>query len=294
MKVFKVLSVAAAVIGLLAVVLVSTPGVSGQTPNLGRDDQRVRIFAGTGARIGVSVRELEASEATAGGGVYVERVLADSPAARAGFQVADIVTRFDGEAIRSVRQFSRLVQETPTGRTVTATVRREGRQLDLSVAPEDNSFPRRDSFRGLVDQERLQRKLDEARDRIGRIPFDLDFDFDFDLDFPRALGGSRLGVSVEELTPQLAAFFGAKDGVLVSSVADNTPASRAGLRAGDVIVSVNAQPVATSGDLVRALRAAGADAKVAIAIVRDKKETSIEAQLDNLGLRSRRGVNYRI
>jgi serine protease Do len=279
MKVFKALSVAAAVMGVLAVVLVSAPGVFGQTSNPGSDDQRLRIFSGTGARLGVSVRDLEAAEAKAGGGVYVERVLADSPAAKAGFQVADIVTRFDGEAIRSVRQFSRLVQETPSGRTVAATVRREGRQLDLSVIP-DNSFIRRDGFRDPVDRERLQRKLDEARERLGRIPFDLDFDFD--LDFPRSLGGSRLGVSVEELTPQLAAFFGVKDGVLVSSVADNTPASRAGLRAGDVIVSVNAQQVATSGDLVRALRAAGADAKVAIAIVRDKKETSVEAQLQNL------------
>jgi serine protease Do len=265
--------------GVLAVVLVSAPGVFGQTSNPGSDDQRLRIFSGTGARLGVSVRDLEAAEAKAGGGVYVERVLADSPAAKAGFQVADIVTRFDGEAIRSVRQFSRLVQETPSGRTVAATVRRDGRQLDLSVIP-DNSFIRRDGFRDPVDRERLQRKLDEARERLGRIPFDLDFDFD--LDFPRSLGGSRLGVSVEELTPQLAAFFGVKDGVLVSSVADNTPASRAGLRAGDVIVSVNAQQVATSGDLVRALRAAGADAKVAIAIVRDKKETSVEAQLQNL------------
>jgi S1-C subfamily serine protease len=292
MKGFKVLSIAAAVIGVLVMALVSAPGVSGQTPNAGRDDRQLRVFLGAGARIGISVRDLETSEAAAGGGVYVERVVPDSPAAKAGFQVADVVTRFDGEAIRSVRQFSRLVQETPSGRSVAASVRRQGKQVELSVVPETSASLRGDNLRGL-DQERLRQQIEEARERIARLPFDLDFDFDFDV--PRSLGRSRLGVSVHELTPQLAAFFGAKDGVLIAAVADDTPAARAGLRAGDVIVSVNTQTVATSGDLVRALRNAGADAKVTIAIVRDKKEMSVEAQLDSAGFRpGRRGVNYRI
>ncbi len=50
---------------------------------------------------------------------------------------------------------------------------------------------------------------------------------------------ARLGVGIEELTPQLAEYFGTKDGVLVTSVEPDTPAAKAGLKAGDVITSVN-------------------------------------------------------
>jgi serine protease Do len=254
--------------------MLAAPRVFGQAPAPGQPpgaEGRLQAFRIGGPYIGATVRELEASEAKNGAGVYVESVQPDSPASRAGLQAADIVTRFDGETVRSVRQFTRLVQETPSGRSVTATVRRDGRQMDMSIVPEQRPF---------MSSDRLRQRLDEARARIDRIPFDLDFDFDFDFDGPRTIGRSRLGVSIEELTPQLAAYFGAKNGVLVASVADNTPASRAGLRAGDVIVSVNSQTVAASRDLVRALRDAGLDAEVTIGIVRDKKETSVKARLE--------------
>ena len=48
-------------------------------------------------------------------------------------------------------------------------------------------------------------------------------------------GRGRLGVGIQELTPQLAEYFGTKDGVLVTSVEPETPAAKAGLKAGDVI-----------------------------------------------------------
>ena len=54
----------------------------------------------------------------------------------------------------------------------------------------------------------------------------------------------RLGVNVQELTPELAAYFGVKDGVLVSAVQADTPAAKAGLKAGDVITSSTTRPSA--------------------------------------------------
>jgi len=100
------------------------------------------------------------------------------------------------------------------------------------------------------------------------------------VDFDMPLAGRRLGVSVEELTSQLAGYFGAKDGVLVTSVADGSAASRAGLKAGDVITAINGQAVRSREDLLRGLREAPDSDEVTIGIVRDKKDSTVKAKLE--------------
>src|SRR5204863_9042002 len=100
----------------------------------------------------------------------------------------------------------------------------------------------------------------------------------FDFHLPAA-SGRRLGVTVEDLTGPLADYFGAKDGVLVTAVTDGSPASKAGLKAGDVITTVNNDRIGSREDLVRALREATSE-DVKIGIVRDKKETSVTAKIE--------------
>jgi S1-C subfamily serine protease len=136
---------------------------------------------------------------------------------------------------------------------------REGRRLERSVTPS--------AYRaaGTIDRDRLQVQV--------RTP-----PFDLDLSAP----GDRvhLGVTVVEMTPQLANYFGAAAGVLVTSVADNSPASGAGLKAGDVITSIDGRAVRSQPDLVRALRGAGASADVTIGIVREKSESTLKGKLE--------------
>ena len=103
--------------------------------------------------------------------------------------------------------------------------------------------------------------------------------FNFDFDLPGALSGRRLGVSVDPLTDQLASYFGAKDGLLVTSVTDGSAASRAGVKAGDVITAINGRPVTSRDDLVRQLRDSAGD-DITIGIVRDKKESSVTAKVE--------------
>ena len=67
------------------------------------------------------------------GGVRVDSVTEGTPAARAGFKAADIVVEFDGERIRSARQFKRVVEETRPGREVKAVVLRNGTRQTLTV-----------------------------------------------------------------------------------------------------------------------------------------------------------------
>ncbi len=288
MKVVKITGLVTVLVCLTTLAFFAAPSVFGQSrraeprPNL----EPFRLFGG-GSQIGASVRDLEGSEATGAGGVYVESVRPDSAADKASIKRADIITRWDGEAVRSARQFSRLVQETGAGRTVKATLMREGRSTDVSVTTSEGEragdYIDSDRLAGDITSQ-LQERFGDLRGRLNRVPFDFNFDFDL----PGVAGGARLGVTVEELTPQLATYFGAKDGVLVATVADDSPASRAGLKAGDVIASVNGQNVASRGDLLRALRSVRAQDEVTIGIVRDKKESSVKTKLDEA--RARRPV----
>jgi len=95
------------------------------------------------------------------------------------------------------------------------------------------------------------------------------------------MSGSRLGVTVNELTGQLASYFGAKDGVLVASVSEGSAAEKAGIKVGDVITSVNGEPVKSSSDLIQSLRRAENE-EVSIGIVRDKKEQTVKAKIEPL------------
>ena len=79
--------------------------------------QRRFEFGGGGPEIGVSIRDVEAGS-PGSAGAQVERVREDSPAEKAGIRAGDVITQFDGERVRSARQLSRLVAETPAGRSV--------------------------------------------------------------------------------------------------------------------------------------------------------------------------------
>lgn len=273
MKLLKILGVATVLAGLAALALVVAPSVYGQ-PRERVEVQNRLILEGPGSRVGASVRDLTEVEAKGSRGVFVEQVLPNSPAEKAGLKPADIVTRFDGENVRSAQQFARLVRETPPDRTVAATIVRGGRSMELSMTP---TAGRPDEFGWRRDEiaPRLREQLDVLGDRIGRIPYELEM-----RGIPFGAPSARLGVTTGDLTPQLANYFGAKGGVLVSSVSEDSPASRAGLQAGDVITSIDGDPVRSRDDLLRSLRSVNAEAEVTIGIVRDKKESTVKAKLE--------------
>ena len=109
-----------------------------------RPRPRVMMLDGRGAQIGVSVDDLneQALKAAAGAasGVIIEDVDQDSPASRSGLVQGDIITEVDGERVRSARQFSRLIQETPDGRSVKLSVVRDGKKQAIDVTPEARGF----------------------------------------------------------------------------------------------------------------------------------------------------------
>jgi S1-C subfamily serine protease len=110
------------------------------------------------------------------------------------------------------------------------------------------------------------------------------FDVDVDGFRPR----TRLGIVVDDLTPQLAEYFGAKEGVLVTSVTASSAAERAGLKAGDVITAVNSIPVRSRSEFVRQLRDVR-EGDATLGIVRDKKAATVKATIEPAARASRSG-----
>jgi len=294
MRLLKTLSVPAAMAGLAVLAVAAAPSVYGQN----RPESRARVLSvldGRGGRIGVSARDLDAAEADrqkVQGGVLIDDVQPDSPAEKAGLKRSDIIVEFDGEHVRSARQFSRLVQETAPGRAVKATILRDGRRSDVQVTVSDGRMT--DVFMGGGADRLREQLMDEAPDRLrehfgdlgslgdwGRFGPNLPFNFNFDFDLPGQMSSrGRLGVTVDELTNQLGTYFGAQEGVLVAAVAEGSAGDKAGLKAGDVITSVNGQRVRSRQDLSQALRDVKDDGEVTIGIVRDKKESSVKAKLE--------------
>jgi S1-C subfamily serine protease len=90
-----------------------------------------------------------------------------------------------------------------------------------------------------------------------------------------------LGVEAESLGPQLAAYFGVKEGVLVRSVTKDTAADKAGIKAGDVITKVSGSAVATPNELLSAVHSSLAKKPFAIELMRDRHETSVMVTIED-------------
>jgi hypothetical protein len=149
----------------------------------------------------------------------------------------------------------------------------------------DGDLLEREITRGLRDIEprlrELEPRLRELEPRLREFRFNGPFDFDFD-GLPRMTSPrGRLGVQLNELTPQLAEYFGAKNGgVLVTSVTADSAAAKAGLKAGDVITSIDGDRVQRTEDVIDELR--DKDGEVTVGILRDKQESSVKATLQDV------------
>ena len=230
----------AASLGVVAAVVPTAAGQSAQgdvkpptaTEKKEDDEPRrevrrhVEVLGGQDVRIGIGIRDLEDDQARTSTGAVVTGVREDSPAEKAGIKEGDVIVEFDGEKVRSARQLSRLVAETVPGRQVQAVVQRDGRRVDLQVTPEAGmawlggpgihrqfEFGGAPGFKfeGPVIGDLLEKELG-------------DHEGDLDTLVVRP-GRARLGVGIQPLTPQLAEYFGTKDGVLVTTVEPDTPAA---------------------------------------------------------------------
>jgi serine protease Do len=201
-------------------------------------------------------------------GVAVGRVIKDSPAERAGLRKDDVIVRFNGEEVTGVRKLNRLIGEVAPDHAARLTILRGGAEQEISVTlTKREGFPREFGMtvpKGELD--RLGSDLGRLRDMPGREDFSMVFGHT-----------RRLGVGAQQLTGQLADYFGVPGGrgVLITSVNEGGPAAKAGLKAGDVITAVDGASIERVSDLMREL-GRKTEGEVTLQIIRDKSQRTFK------------------
>ncbi len=245
-----------------------------------------------GARIADVTRETMAQlGAREPGGVALSDIIAGGPAEKAGLQKNDLVLKFEGETVSSNAKLKRLISEAAPESRVRLLIRRDGAEREVTVTLGRRSSAPRGLFEarpqaegGLMPppNDRVFRAVPVPRGAPPAVPGQPGFAVPRIVPVPRAgnpalrgLFATRatrtIGITPAELTDQLREFFGvAKErGVLVSSVTKDSPADKAGIKAGDVITQVDETPVSKSGDLTRAVNRKS-EGDVTLTVVRDK------------------------
>jgi serine protease Do len=279
MKSWKTAVLSAALLAAAGAGATMAPVVHGQRTAVA--PRSLEIFTTGGGRIGVSVADVENSDVKATSGVVIESVEDDSPAARAGMRNGDVVVEFDGERVRSVRQFTRLVSETPAGRQVAAAVLRDGQRVSLNLTTREAAMTR-------ILNDDARRSVEILRDYALKVP-PVPARPARPAPVPRPPAfeglvwamGNPLGATVNSLSDQLAEYFGTKDGVLVASVTEGSAAEKAGLKAGDVIVSVNGETVRDAAALRRQMQRVKSGGEFTLGIVRDRKSQTLKGKLES-------------
>ncbi|MDH7500087.1 MAG: DegQ family serine endoprotease [candidate division NC10 bacterium] len=172
------------------------------------------------------------------GGVLVSQVFKDSPAERAGIKQGDVILEFDGKVTKEIGELSRTVATSPVGKSVTLKIFREGKTLTLQAK---------------IAEMKEEREVAEAPSR------------------------KPLGLSVQDITPELARRLGVEEGsgVIVTQVEPRGPAAGAGINRGDVIQEVNRQPVGSVEEFNRALEQAKAEEDILFLVRRGEQSLFI-------------------
>ncbi len=228
-------------------------------------DVRVFSFGPDRGRIGVMV-DMRADADRDKIGARIQSVVPDSPAQRAGLQAGDIITSFNGTKLGGLTGEDRdvsgpgeklveLARALDPGDKASVEYRRGSETKKATIEAEElgNTF----SFR-MPDMDRLRWHMDELRDLPERFEF-----------FGRSRWG---GLEMVSLNPDLGEYFGAKEGLLVVSVAEN---SEVALKAGDVILSIAGRTPSSPSHAMRILHSYEPGEAVDIGIMRKQRRQSI-------------------
>jgi S1-C subfamily serine protease len=209
------------------------------------------------------------------GGVEVVLVDHDGPAGKVGLRPHDIIVRMNSQPVGNAETLRRMIHDAGEGTPVSLDVVRQNQALTLSVQ--------------LADRDEVAR---EALKRMAATP---DPPMDDPMP-PMTMGGQGFmeqtapvpakqsflasmlhstpftGLAMDEMEPQLGAFFGAPQGVglLINTVLPNSPAATAGLKAGDILLKADAMSLRSVADWSRYLHATRGRA-ITLTVLRDRQ-----------------------
>lgn len=231
--------------------------------------------------LGVYVRDLPSgSEVSKRGskpetGVEVVAVDHDAPAGKAGIEVDDKILAMNGHKIKNSAQFKSMMLEQPAGSTVKLLIERKGRKLGVSVRLANRSLLEQRAWGNHYSVPDPASQSPEGEGSAGQtfVVASAVSAQSFHTVVPNPL---YVGVDLSPVRAQLADFFGVTGGtgLLVESVASDSPGARAGLKAGDVILRVDSAVMNTPDDWARAIRQ-NQGKMVKVGIMRDKRERTL-------------------
>ncbi len=178
-------------------------------------------------RIGIGISDVTPEnakffdESNATGGV-VTQVEADSPGAKAGLQIGDVITEIDGQKVSDAGELQVIVGQKQPGTKITLKVLRDGKSMTIPVTLEE-----------------LGNRTAEGSNNSGK-----------------GEGKMRWGVGLSNLTPELRDQLQAPreiHGAVIEQVQPGSPADNAGLQQGDIILEVNRHKVQNASDVQQAL-----------------------------------------
>ena len=269
---------------------------------------------GETAYLGVQIREeTEHPE----GGARVTQVVEDSPAGEAGVEEGDIIVEFAGEVIRGPRALTERIHAKQAGDRVTVVVLRDRQRLSLEVELGERSEvwafapyiadPEqiegwgeqaremaerwREQFEDYnweqfqPDTEQMEKLQEQAQEMAERWSEKYENWAEYmpkleNWGYVWSFGRPKLGVQLAETTPELREHLGGSEeaGVLVSKVLSDTPAEKAGIQVGDLILSVNGGEVASTAELVGALVDKDGPT-IELEVVRDGRKLKLQADI---------------
>jgi len=252
-----------------------------------RIEKRIEIVGpGGGGFLGVDLDEVDGPDR----GAKVRSVEPESAAEKAGVEDGDVITRFDGEAVRSARQLVRLVRETPAGREVTIEVKRGGttKTLTATLGEGANRFHRelhlgdRNVFVPRLEEHDVEIEIPHAFPHgPGPGVFRWHGDGDHDFTMGWVPERPRLGIRFMEIGSELASYFelSADEAILVAAVTEDSPAAKAGVQVGDIVLKFDGRDVHDAGDLLTGVRSAKGGEPVPMTVHRKGRAVDLEVSL---------------
>ncbi|MCG6534231.1 MAG: DegQ family serine endoprotease [Syntrophales bacterium LBB04] len=233
------------VIGINTAIVASGQGIGFAIPaNMAKDVVPQLKDKGKVTRgwLGVAIQEVTPELAQSFGlkekqGALVAEVFKGSPAERAGIEQGDVIVEFGGKQIKESKDLPQVVAATPIGKSVSAKLSRSGKQISKDV------------------------KVTEMEEKTTEVA--------------KAPTGKKLGIGVQNITPDVAQALGLKDaaGVVVTQVEPGSPAENAGIQKGDVIREVDRNPVKDVHDLMDQIAKAKDKGTILLLVQRGQNKT---------------------
>ena len=227
-------------------------------------------------------------------GVAVEKIVENSPAAQAGLQPNDVIIRFNGEEVTGTRKLTRLISEVAPDHQAKLTILRGGSEREITVTVGKREMPKPQNAKGalldLYGYPGIPEFPDFQKIPLPQTPENLLKPGEPNVFIFPGHAGRQIGIGVSPLTKQLGEYFGVAEGkgLLINSVRENSPAAKAGLKAGDIIVEVDGKDVKGNLDLNRTLNEKK-EGDVNLTVIRERNRINVRVTPETV---KGEGFNY--